>query len=43
MHIADGILTPEWCIFWYVLAAVFVAVGAIQISENAKLTQHTCP
>ena len=37
MHIADGILTPEWCIFWYLLAAVFVAVGAIQISRKRKI------
>ncbi len=37
MHIADGILTPEWCIFWYLLAAVFVAVGAIQISRKRRI------
>ena len=36
MHIADGILTPEWCILWYAFAAVFVAVGAIQISRKRK-------
>ena len=36
MHIADGILSPEWCIFWYLLAAVFVAVGALQISRKRK-------
>jgi cobalt/nickel transport system permease protein len=37
MHIADGILTPEWCIVWFVLAAVFVAIGAIQISRKRKI------
>jgi len=37
MHIADGILSPEWCIFWYLLAAVFVAVGAIQISRKRRV------
>ena len=37
MHIADGILTPEWCILWYALAAVFVAIGAIQISRKRKI------
>jgi cobalt/nickel transport system permease protein len=37
MHIADGILTPEWCILWYALAAVFVAIGAIQISRKRNI------
>jgi len=37
MHIADGILTPEWCIVWYALAAVFVAIGAFQISRKRKI------
>ena len=37
MHIADGILSPEWCIFWYLLGAVFVAVGAIQISRKRRV------
>ena len=37
MHISDGILTPQWCIAWYILAAVFVAVGAMQISKKRKI------
>jgi cobalt/nickel transport system permease protein len=37
MHIADGILTPEWCIVWYVLAAVFVFVGARQLAARRKI------
>jgi len=37
LHIADGILTPEWCILWYALAAVFVAIGAVQISKKRKI------
>ena len=37
MHIADGILTPEWCIVWYALAAVFVAVGAREIAKKRKI------
>jgi cobalt/nickel transport system permease protein len=36
MHIADGILTPEWCVIWYALAAIFVVVGAVQISRRRK-------
>jgi len=37
MHIADGILTPEWCIFWFLLSAVFVFVGARQLKARRKL------
>lgn len=37
MHISDGILTPEWCIFWFITAAVFVYVGMRQISAKRKI------
>ena len=37
MHIADGILTPEWCVFWFLLSAVFVFVGARQLKARRKL------
>ena len=37
MHIADGILTPEWCIVWYIIVAVFVLVGARQIAAKRKI------
>jgi cobalt/nickel transport system permease protein len=36
MHISDGILTPLWIIFWYVIAAVFVIVGVRQITAKRK-------
>ena len=36
MHISDGILTPEWCILWYVIAIAFAAVGVWQIKERAR-------
>jgi cobalt/nickel transport system permease protein len=36
MHIMDGILTPTWIIFWYVIAAIFIAVGAVMISKKRK-------
>ena len=36
MHISDGILTPEWCIFWYLVSAVFVFVGARQVRAKRK-------
>jgi len=34
MHISDGILSPQWCIIWYVLSAIFVVIGTIQISRR---------
>jgi len=37
MHIADGILTWYWCLIWYLVAAVFVFVGARQLSARRKL------
>jgi cobalt/nickel transport system permease protein len=37
MHISDGILTPQWCIAWYILAAIFVAIGAREISKKRKI------
>jgi cobalt/nickel transport system permease protein len=37
LHIIDGILSPEWCIVWYILATVFVLVGAREISKNRKI------
>jgi cobalt/nickel transport system permease protein len=37
MHISDGILTPEWCIIWFLVAAVFVLVGARQIKAKRKV------
>jgi cobalt/nickel transport system permease protein len=36
MHIEDGILSPQWCIIWYALAAAFVVIGVIQISRKRK-------
>jgi ABC-type Co2+ transport system, permease component len=37
MHISDGILTPQWCIAWFVVAAAFAAIGVIQISKKRKI------
>jgi cobalt/nickel transport system permease protein len=36
MHISDGILTPEWIILWYVIAAIFIVVGIRQITTKRK-------
>lgn len=37
MHISDGILTWYWCLIWYLVAAVFVYIGARSIAEKRKL------
>jgi cobalt/nickel transport system permease protein len=37
MHISDGILTPEWCIVWFIVAAVFAAIGVVQISKKRRI------
>jgi cobalt/nickel transport system permease protein len=37
MHIADGILTPAWCIFWYVVAGAFVFVGLRRIKAKRRI------
>ena len=35
MHIADGILSPQWVIFWWIVALAFIAVGVIQIRRKS--------
>ncbi len=36
MHIADGILTWQWSIAWYIVALFFVAIGARKIAQTRK-------
>lgn len=36
MHIMDGILTPLWSITWFVIALVFIIIGARQIMKKRK-------
>ena len=31
MHINDGILEPQWIIFWWIIAMAFIAVGVVEI------------
>jgi len=33
MHIMEGFLPLEWCLFWYVVALPVVAYGVIQIKK----------
>ncbi len=36
MHIPDGLLTWQWILIWYVIAAIFVAIGALIIVKKRK-------
>ena len=37
MHIADGILTWQWSIAWYIVAIFFVAIGARKIAQTRRI------
>ena len=37
MHIADGILTWQWSIAWYIVALFFVAIGALYMTRRPRL------
>lgn len=37
MHIADGILTWQWSIAWYIVAILFVAIGTRKIAQTRKI------
>lgn len=34
MHISDGILEPQWVIFWFAISAVFLALGTRIINKR---------
>ena len=34
MHISEGILPPLWALFWFAVAAPFVAWGVVQINRR---------
>jgi cobalt/nickel transport system permease protein len=35
MHISDGILEPQWIVFWWIIALAFLAVGVYQIRKRS--------
>lgn len=43
MHISDGILTPEWIVTWYLVAALFLALGAREIGKRSRENQEYVP
>ncbi len=34
MHISDGILEPKWILFWFVISAIFIALGLRIINKR---------
>jgi cobalt/nickel transport system permease protein len=36
MHISDGILEPQWVLFWYFITAVFISAGLRAINKRIK-------
>ena len=36
MHISDGVLSLEWCITWYLISAIFIALGIREIKQKQK-------
>lgn len=36
MHISDGILKPEWILFWFLLSVIFIAIGLRMINERIR-------
>lgn len=38
MHISDGFLLPQWCLFWYIISFTVVIYGIIKIK---KITEES--
>jgi cobalt/nickel transport system permease protein len=38
MHISDGFLLPQWCLFWYIISFTVVIYGIIRIK---KITEES--
>jgi cobalt/nickel transport system permease protein len=43
MHIMEGFLPLNWCIFWYVVAIPFVTYGVYLLNRLAKKQRDTLP
>ncbi|HDM36683.1 MAG TPA: energy-coupling factor ABC transporter permease [Candidatus Syntrophoarchaeum butanivorans] len=43
MHISDGILSTQWCIVWYAVALVFIALGIREIKRRTEETPSYMP
>ena len=36
MHISDGILSPQWVLFWFAISAIFIALGLRIINKRIR-------
>lgn len=36
MHISDGVLSVEWCVIWYIVSAIFIALGIREIKQRKE-------
>ena len=43
MHIAEGFLPWQWCLFWYILALPVIAYGVIQIKKVTEKHPESKP
>ena len=43
MHISDGILTTQWCLIWYGVALIFIALGIRNIRRKTEKTPSYMP
>lgn len=43
MHIMEGFLPWQWCLFWYIVALPVVAYGVIQIKKITEETPESKP
>jgi len=41
MHIMEGYLPPQWCVFWYLVAAPFIIYGVYVLNRRVKQNRET--
>jgi len=41
MHISDGILTPLWCLIWFIIAIIFLVIGISSIKKRNDETEKS--
>lgn len=41
MHIMEGYLPPQWCVFWYLVSAPFIIYGIYILNQQVKENRET--
>lgn len=41
MHIMEGYLPPQWCVFWYLVSAPFIIYGVYILNRQVKENRET--